>query len=309
MKLALTCGEETPEDFDGARYLVEHEKPLIDAEFAINENGSGVLDKNGKRLAITMQAGQKVQQHFQLEVTGPGGVSSGPPKDTPIYEIGRALTRIAAFDFPLNISASSKAYLAGMSKLESGQKADDMRALLRNPPDPRAAARMAQTDPRVNSMLRTTCVAVRMNAGEAESALPRRATALLDCHIAPDDTGQQTQATLAKVIADPKIRIEAIGDPGLPSPAFPISENILGPARKVAEAMWPGVPLIPYQVNGADDGRFLTPAGIPTYGLSGLFREPGNDGTHGLNEHIRVQSLYEGRDFLYAVVKEYADSR
>jgi acetylornithine deacetylase/succinyl-diaminopimelate desuccinylase-like protein len=73
--------------------------------------------------------------------------------------------------------------------------------------------------------------------------------------------------------------------------------------------MWPGVPLIPYQVNGADDGRFLTPAGIPTYGLSGLFREPGNDGTHGLNEHIRVQSLYDERDFLYGVVKEYAGGK
>jgi len=309
IKLALTCGEETPEDFDGARYLVEHEKPLIDAEFAINENGSGVLDKNGKRVAITMQAGQKVQQHFQLEATGPGGVSSGPPKDTPIYEMGRALARIAAFDFPLNISASSKAYLAGMSKLESGQKADDMRALLKDPPDPAAAARMAQSDPRVNSMLRTTCAAVKVDAGEAESALPRRATALLDCHIAPGETAQQTQGTLAKIIADPKIRIEAVGDPGLQSPPPPISEKILAPARKVAEAMWPGVPLIPYPVNGADDGRFLTPAGIPTYGLSGLFREPGNDGTHGLNEHIRVQSLYEGRDFLYSVVKEYADSK
>ena len=309
IKLALTCGEETPEDFDGARYLVEHEKPLIDAEFAINENGSGVLDKNGKRLAITMQAGQKVQQHFQLQVTGPGGVSSGPPKDTPIYEMGRALGRIVAFDFPLNISASSKAYLAGMSKLESGQKADDMRALLKDPPDTAAATRMAQTDPRVNSMLRTTCAAVKVNAGEAESALPRRATALLDCHIAPGETAQQTQATLTKIVADPKVRIEAVGDPGLASPPPPIAEKILAPARKVAQAMWPGVPLIPYQVNGADDGRFLTPAGIPTYGLSGLFREPGNDGTHGLNEHIRVQSLYEGRDFLYAVVKEYADSK
>ncbi len=309
IKLALTCGEETPEDYDGVRYLVEHERPLIDAEFAINENGSGVLDKNGKRVAITMQAGQKVQQHFKLEVTSPGGISSGPPKDTAIYEMGRALARIAGFDFPLNISATSKAYLAGMSKLETGQKANDMRALLKEPPDEEAAARIAQTDPRTNSMLRTTCVAVMMTAGEAESALPRRATATLDCHIVPGESIKDTQATLAKVIADPKIKIEPIGDPGLPSPPPPISEKVLGPARRVAGTMWPGVPLIPYQVNGADDGRFLTPAGIPTYGLSGLFREAGGDGSHGLNEHIRVQSLYEGRDFLYSVVKEYAGGK
>src|SRR5689334_8899527 len=158
-------------------------------------------------------------------------------------------------------------------------------------------------------MLRTTCAAVLMNAREAESALPRRATALLDCHIVPGETVQQTKATLAKVIGDPKISIEDAGDPGMPSPPPPMSEKILGPARKAANRMWPGVPLIPYQVNGADDGRFLTPAGIPTYGLSGLFREAGGHGSHGLNEHIRVQSLYEGREFLTAVVKEYADGR
>ena len=308
IKLALTCGEETPDDFDGAHYLVDHERALIDAEFAINENGSGVLDRNGKRQAITMQAGQKVQQHFQMEVTEPGGFSSGPPKDTAIYEMGRALTRLAAFDFPLNISASSRAYLDGMSKIEKGETAELMRAMLTTPPDPAAAARIAATDPRLNSMLRTTCVAVKLNAGEADSALPRRATALLDCHIVPSESVADTEKTLERVIADPKIKVTRVGDPGLPSQAPPLSERILGPARQVANTMWPGVPLIPYQVNGADDGRFLTPAGIPTYGLSGLFREAGGDGAHGLNERIRVQSLYEGRDFLYAVVKLYADS-
>lgn len=309
IKLALTCGEETPEDFDGARYLVEHDKPLIDAEFAINENGSGMLDKNGNRIAITMQAGQKVQQHIRLEVTSPGGISSGPPKNTAITEMLRAIQRINDFDFPLHISASTKAYLAGMSKLENGREADDMRALLKDPPDAEAAARMVKENPRTNSMLRTTCVAVELNAGGAESALPRRADATLDCHMAPGESVRQLTDTLTKVVDDPKVTIETAGDPGLPSPAPPVSEKILGPAREVAAKMWPGVPLIPYQVNGADDGRFLTPAGIPTYGLSGLFRDAGGDGSHGLNEHIRVRSVYEGRDFLYAVVKECAEEK
>ena len=308
IKLALTCGEETPDDYDGARYLVEHERALIDAEFAINENGSGVLGKDGKKLAITMQAGQKVQQHFQLEATGPGGTSSGPPMDTPITELMHALGKIAAFDFPLNISASSKAYLDGMSKIESGEAAELMRAMLKEPPDAADAARIRVRDPRLNAMLRTTCVAVKVNAGEADSALPRRATAMLDCHIVPGESVAAVEKTLERVIADPKIAVTRVGDPGLPSPPPPISEKILAPARTVAAKMWPGVPLIPYQVNGADDGRFLTPAGIPTYGLSGLFREPGGDGSHGLNERILVKSLYDGRDFLYAVVKLYADN-
>jgi acetylornithine deacetylase/succinyl-diaminopimelate desuccinylase-like protein len=307
IKLALTCGEETPDDYDGVRYLVEHERALIDADFAINENGSGILDKNAKHVAIAMQAGQKIQQHFQLETTGPGGVSSGPPRDTPIYALSRALGRIAEFDFPLHVSDSSKAYLEGMSKIESGEIAELMQAMLRKPDDAAAAARIRVLDPRLNAMLRTTCAAVRVNAGEADSALPRRATALLDCHIVPGEDVNDVQRALERLVSDPHIKITKVGDPGLASPPPPISEKILGPARQVANAMWPGVPLIPYQVNGADDGRFLTPAGIPTYGLSGLFREPGNDGSHGLNERIPVKSLYEGREFLYSVVKLYSD--
>ncbi len=70
--------------------------------------------------------------------------------------------------------------------------------------------------------------------------------------------------------------------------------------------MWPGVPVIPTMSTGATDGRFLNAAGIPIYGLSGIFGDPDGDGIHGLNEKVRVRSLYEGRDFLTAVVKRYA---
>jgi acetylornithine deacetylase/succinyl-diaminopimelate desuccinylase-like protein len=306
VKLALTCGEETPEDYNGVRYLLEHERELIDADFAINENGSGRLDEEGNHVAITMQEGQKVRQLFQVELTGSGGFSSGPPRDTLITRMGRALNRLADYDFPVNISASSRAYMEGAWVLEGGQLADDMRALLQDPLDVEAAARIRENDPRTNAMLRTTCVAVRLNAGESETAIPMRATAIVDCRVIPGEDMDDVETTLRRILDDPEIAVTRIGDPAQPSPAPPLSEDILGPAREIAEEMWPGVRLIPYQVNGEDDGRFLTPAGIPTYGLSGLFHPPGPSGAHGLNERILVRSVFEGREFLYRVVKRYA---
>lgn len=306
LKLALTCGEETPADYNGVRYLLENERNLIDADFAINENGSGRLDAEGNHIAITMQAGQKVRQLFQLELTGSGGFSSGPPRDNLIYRLGRALNRVAEYDFPADISASSRAYLEGMAPLQSGQMADDMRALLTDPPDAAALARVRDADPRLNAMLRTTCVAVKMAGGESETALPMRATATVDCRMVPGQSMDDVEAALIRVIDDPDVAVTRIGDPAQPSPAPPLSEEILGPAREVAEEMWPGVKLIPYQVNGEDDGRFLTPAGIPTYGLSALFQPPGPSGAHGLNEHVPVRSVFDSREFLYRVVKLYA---
>ena len=94
---------------------------------------------------------------------------------------------------------------------------------------------------------------------------------------------------------------------GEPAAAPPLTPQIMGPIEKVAGAMWPGVPVIPVLQTGATDGQFMTPAGIPTYGVSGLFVDKDGGGIHGLNERMPVKSLYEGREFLYRLVKIYAD--
>jgi acetylornithine deacetylase/succinyl-diaminopimelate desuccinylase-like protein len=86
----------------------------------------------------------------------------------------------------------------------------------------------------------------------------------------------------------------------------PLSEEVMGPVRRAAAQVFPGVPIVPAMGAGATDGRYLNLGGIPTYGLTGMFGAPDGNGVHGLNERIRVRSLYDGRDFLYAVIKDYA---
>jgi acetylornithine deacetylase/succinyl-diaminopimelate desuccinylase-like protein len=81
----------------------------------------------------------------------------------------------------------------------------------------------------------------------------------------------------------------------------------MGPVRKVADALWPGVAIVPTMSTGATDGRFLNATGVPTYGLSGMFHDAEGSHAHGLNERIRVKSLMDGRRFLYEVVKLYAN--
>jgi acetylornithine deacetylase/succinyl-diaminopimelate desuccinylase-like protein len=82
----------------------------------------------------------------------------------------------------------------------------------------------------------------------------------------------------------------------------------MGPVRKIADKLWPGVAIVPTMSTGATDGRFLNVAGIPTYGLSGMFHDAEGAHAHGLNERIRVSSLLDGRRFLYEVVKLYGNS-
>ncbi len=308
VKLALTCGEETSDTFDGAEYLLEHHRPLIDAAFAVNEGAGGRLDAQGNRVVLEVQAGEKIYQDFNLETTNPGGHSSRPSKENAIYRLSAALGKLQAYDFPVELNSATQGFFERMAGIVGGAQGADMRAVAQNPRNAEAAARLAR-DPKYNSMLRTTCVATMVNAGHAPNALPQRAHANVNCRILPGHSGEETRAALEAIIADRTVAVTLVAPPDPVSPAPQLTRAILGPVEQVAARLWPGVPIVPTMATGATDGRFLTHVGIPTYGMSGMFGDPDGGGTHGLNERIRVRSLYEGRDFLYEVVKIFGAAR
>ena len=300
--LALTADEEIiPTQFSGVEYLLKNHRGLIDAALALNEGGSGLLDKSGKPLYHGIQAGEKVFQTYRLEVTNPGGHSARPARDNAIYHLADGLSRLGKFDFPFRLNEVSRAYFDRAAALESGQLAADMKAILREPPDPQALARLGNLPP-YNAMFRTTCVATMLDAGHAANALPQRARGVVNCRILPGEAVDEVQKTIVRVMADDKINIKPDGVAVL-SPAPPLSPEIMEPVSRITSDMWPGTPVIPTMLVAATDGRFLNNAGIPTYGVSGMFRDLDGGGVHGLNERIRVKSLYDGNEFLYRLVK------
>ncbi|HEY2661474.1 MAG TPA: M20/M25/M40 family metallo-hydrolase [Caulobacteraceae bacterium] len=306
VKMALTCGEETSGAFNGANYLATHERSLIDAAFALNEGAGGRLDANGKAIALNIEAGEKFPQDYRLEVTNPGGHSSRPSKNNAIYHLAGGLTRISQYDFPIEFTDASTTYLARTGPIVGGEMGAAMVALAKDPKDAKAAA-VVETDPGYNGMLHTTCVATMLDAGHATNALPQRARANINCRIFPGTTAEQVRDTLAQIVADPEIKVsmmEARSEVTKAPP--PLTPEIMKPIETVAAKIWPGVPIIPVLTAGATDGAFMSPVGIPTYGVSGMFGDPDGNGVHGLNERIRMTSLYNGRDFLYEAVKLYA---
>ncbi len=311
LKLALTCGEETAGAFNGARWLTEHQRDLIDAGFALNEGAWGEMDRDGHRIALQIQAGEKTAQNFRLEVTNRGGHSSRPVKDNAIYRLADGLKRVQAYDFPPQFTEASRAYFTGMARIEAkrGQAAvaDAMNALVRDPHDMQAIARVSSEDPGWNSMMRTTCVATMLDAGHATNALPQRATANINCRIFPGTPMEEVRRKLEEVVADSQIKVTTLEIRGPASTAPPLPPQILGPVQKLAAKMWPGVPVLPILQPGATDGQFTNAAGIPTYGIGPFFVGPDAGNIHGLNEYMPVQSLLQGREFLYELVKIYAE--
>jgi acetylornithine deacetylase/succinyl-diaminopimelate desuccinylase-like protein len=157
-------------------------------------------------------------------------------------------------------------------------------------------------------MLRTTCVATLLSGGHAGNALPQRATANVNCRVMPGTPSDEVLATLTRVVNDPEIKITG-GRATTPVLPPPVTDRLLAPAQRITSSIWPGVVVVPHLQPGASDAVTLNAAGIPTFGVSGLFRDPDNNGVHGLNERIRVQSVMEGRRFLYDLVKAYADQK
>jgi len=307
IKMALTCGEETSTAFNGAGWLATHERALIDAEFALNEGGGGRLDASGKPLAVTVQAAEKFPQNYQLEVTNPGGHSSRPTPNNAIYHLAAGLTKISTYQFPFQASDITKAYFAKMGPQVGGEMGAAMTAFSKG--DMKAAPVLAK-DPSYNSVLHTTCIPTLLSAGHANNALPQRADANINCRIFPGTSVEEVRAKLQELVGDPEIKVTASDKRSeVPKGPQPLTPVIFKPVEDLAAKMWPGVPVVPFMSAGATDGAFLTPAGIPTYGVSGMFGDPDGNGAHGLNERLRVKSVYDGRDFLYQIVKVYAQAK
>ncbi len=302
--LALTADEERGDvPSNGVFWLVNNQRALIDADFGINEGGGGEL-RAGKPLLHRMQVAEKVYVTYRLEVTNPGGHSAQPRADNAIYQLNEALTRIAAHQFPVKTSEVTRAYFERSAAFASGQDAADMRAVAGDTPDAAAAARLS-TRPGYNAQLRTTCVTTMVEAGHAENALPQRARAVVNCRILPNDDAGAVERSI-RTLAGDKVAVKALFPPTL-SPPSPLRADVLGVVEKLTSQMWPGVPVVPTMSSGATDSRFLRNIGMPVYGVSGMFGDPADYRAHGLNERILVRSLYEGREFLYRLVKELAD--
>lgn len=305
IKMALTCGEETPETFNGVEWLLANARELVDAEFALNEGAGGLLDANGARVALNVQGGQKVYQDFKLEASGPGGHSSLPSRDNVIYRLSAAALRIGDHNFPVELNDANRGYFTGMADLVGGEAGAAMRAVVKDPNDTAAVATLSK-NLSWNSMLRTTCVATTVQGGHAPNALPQRVAINVNCRMFPGHPVEEIRAQLERVVADPQVKVTVV-PPESPTPPAPrLTERVMDPIRKAAAKAWPGVPVIPVLSPGATDGRFLTAAGIPTYGVTGFFHSPTGPNAHGLNEHISVRSLMEGRDFLHDLVQIYA---
>jgi acetylornithine deacetylase/succinyl-diaminopimelate desuccinylase-like protein len=314
--LALTADEEGGQS-NGVDWLLKNHRELVDAEFALNADGGGVITEKGKPFIVAMCASEKLYADYELEVTNPGGHSSMPTPENAIYRLSDALARLEHYKFPFELNDVTRAFFQQTAKVQTGQVAADMLAVTKTPLDQAAIERLSQ-DPYYNALMHTTCIATRVQAGHANNAQPQRATANVNCRILPGHSRDQVMKTLIDVVSDPKVTLNYVnngmkvimGDREKTAlPPVPLKPAVMDPLEEISAEMWPGAPVVPEMGTGATDGVYTNPAGIPTYGISGLAIDVDDDRSHGRDERLPVESYYNGAGFYYRYLKAVAGGK
>jgi acetylornithine deacetylase/succinyl-diaminopimelate desuccinylase-like protein len=297
--VALTEDEEGGNE-NGIQWLLTNHRELINTEYCINPDGGGGIIKNGREIIMTIQTSEKVYADFTIETHNKGGHSSLPVEDNAIYKMAKALIRLASYDFPLDLNETSRMFFKRSAQIETGQVKADMIAVSALSVDTAAANRLAKSYPQYNSQMRTTCVATMISGGHANNALPQTVTSNINCRLLPDDNIEHITAVLKNIINDPQI--ELINTyAGKPGPQSPLRKDVLDAVDNITGSMWQGLVVTP--VTGATDGKFLRSAGIPVYGVSGMFGDVDDVRAHGRDERIGVREFFNGVEFMYRLMK------
>jgi len=301
--MALTADEEGGGPFNGVQWLLKNKRELIgDAEYCLNEGGWGEM-VNGKPMTNNVQVSEKYIVNYRLEIRNKGGHSSMPVADNAIYRLSAALGRISRFSFPMKTNEVTAGYFERIAGLQDGGLRSDLTKVAQG--DQQAMARIAAASPAWNATLRTTCVATQLEGGHAKNALPQLAAATVNCRVLPEESMESVTSTLQKVVADDGITVKVEG-PTEKGPASALRPDVMEAVTKVTKQMWPAVRVVPIMVMGGTDGMYLRAAGMPTYGVQGIFMERDDFRAHGRDERLAVKSFVEGEKFLDGLVRELA---
>jgi acetylornithine deacetylase/succinyl-diaminopimelate desuccinylase-like protein len=304
--LALTGDEETAQDT--ALDLVRNHRDLIDAEFCLSGDiGQGILDEStGAPQFYQVSGAEKAYVSFELLATNPGGHSSKPRPDNAIYDLVAALAAIRDHRFPVRTNEWTLGAFAAQGPLTPGPLGEAQSRFARDPTDAAAIDALRARGEYVGQ-LGTTCVATRLDGGHADNALPQRASAIVNCRIFPGETVDEVRGTLQR-LAGARVRVTPKETPVVAGPS-PLRRDVMAAVARAVHATYSGLPLVPRMEVGASDGAFFRAAGIPTYGVQGVFFKASDDFSHGLNERVPVASLEYGLTHWYVLLRELASKR
>ena len=289
----------------GALWMVEHAWAKIDAEFALNEYSSILPTPSGVPV-FQIQTAEKVPTRFKMTARGTAGHGSLPRDDNPVEHLARAIYRLTQADQPVQLNATTRAYLNAMSKLPDYTWVAPLIAKLENPSTAsRTADEIRKRDPEIHAMLRTTVSATMLSAGTKINVIPNVAEAQLDTRRLPTETREEVFQRFRRIIDDPAISIEATSSQQPSTEPSSLTSPLYVAMEKVFRAAAPNALVVPFLMRGTTDGAYLRAKGMAVYGVP-LFRKDGELRLHGNDERMSIANLRSGTELLGKIVMEAA---
>ncbi len=298
--IMLTGDEETSSG--GVKFLLAEHRDLIDAEFALNTDAGGGALRNGEPASMNVQASEKVYFTLHLTTENAGGHSSQPRTDNAIYELARGLDRIAGYRFPIKLNEVTRTFFQRSAGTQPPAVAADMRAVSGEATDFAAAERLASESALYNALLRTTCVATRLEAGHADNALPREAVATVNCRVLPGESLAEVEETLKGLVMPFSVAITRVNQP-TESPPSPLESGRMQIIETLTREIFGEIPVFPTMSTGATDGLYVRNAGIPVYGVSAILAPPDDSRAHGQDERVGIREFERASEFWYELIK------
>jgi len=304
--VALTDDEEGGDD-NGVQWLLANRPEWIAAAYAINPDAAGAQMQHGRRLRNPVQTSEKIYATYLLQVTGPGGHSSLPERSNTIYTLARGLDRLSQYAFPVRLTETTRGFFDRLGDQIGGETGRDLQSIAAGRADSAVIERVSET-PMYNSSMRNTCVATMLEAGHAENALPQRADATVQCRLLPDESPAAIRDTLARIVADSAIKVTIKGEPE-GAPESPLNPEVMTAVTQATHSLWPDVIVMPVMDPWSSDAVWLRRAGMPVYGVSGVFYDIDDVRAHGRDERVLAEAFYQGVEFTYRLMKALSGAR
>jgi acetylornithine deacetylase/succinyl-diaminopimelate desuccinylase-like protein len=298
------AGEEGTTAF-GIDFMVKEHWDKIEAEYALNEGGTIHL-ANGKVNYVQVATTEKVPRRMSLIARGSSGHASMPRIDNPIVHLGAAVGKLLAWQPPMRLNETTRAYFSRLATISSPEDA----YLYTHLEEPAVQQKLAAEKIPQNSMLRTSIAPTIIKGGFRINVIPAEAEVSLDVRALPDENIDEFMAMLRQVINDPAIEIvRSTADARPVGAPSSIRSEMFEALERAQAAVFPGVVTLPTMMTGATDSAQLRAKGVQAYGVGVPATDDDGLRVHGNDERVLVEGLGRFLDYLYLAVTDVAASK
>jgi acetylornithine deacetylase/succinyl-diaminopimelate desuccinylase-like protein len=296
----------------GAKFMAkDHWEDIGPVGAALNEGGRCTMDREGKVYLVGIQTAEKIYNDVVISVKGKSGHSSVPMPGNAIAKLANVLAKLDAWKPTLRVIPAAQGTFKGFAATEKNEKVKTAMGELESTDEgtkSKAAAFLADADPRFSALLRSTFVFTMLRGGVKENQLPPSAEVNLNIRLLPDESIDDFLAQIRKVLGGEPVEIE-VALRGEPSPPSPADHGLYKVIESAAKKHFAGATVVPSMSTGATDSRFFRVKGVSCYGLGPFpLAESHENSVHANDERLPVASFKKGLRYYYDLVRTYAST-